>query len=75
VESNSELDYKIKLSIKNTYFAKKYNIAPENATLTRTNGQFIVGGGKNGRSLNTKEAASIAKKDVKRKLERYLKYE
>ena len=69
-EYNLEFSYdskKIDSFVKSV--AKKYNIAPENATLTRTNGHFVVGGGKNGRSLNTKEAASIAKKDVKAYIE------
>ena len=69
-EYNLEFSYdskKIDSFVKSV--AKKYNIAPENATLTRTNGHFVVGGGKNGRSLNTKEAAAIAKKDVKAYIE------
>ena len=41
--------------------AEKYDVGPENATLRREAGKFIVSGGKEGRSLNQKEAVASAK--------------
>lgn len=41
--------------------AEKYDVVPENATLRREAGKFIVSGGKTGRSLNQKEAVASAK--------------
>lgn len=65
-EYNVEFKYdskKIEKFVKSV--AKKYNIAPENASLSRVNGKFVVSGGKDGRSLDTKGAVELAKKDIK----------
>ena len=61
-EYNLEFKYdkkKLDKFVKN--IAKKYDIAPENASLTRTNGKFLVSGGKTGRSLDKKASLALAK--------------
>ena len=64
-EYNLEFKYdakKIDSFIKN--IADKYDIAPENANLTREAGRFIVSGGRIGRSLDKKKAVLSAKAEV-----------
>lgn len=48
--------------------AKKYDIAPENASLRREAGKFIVLGGKDGREFDEKSAVAKAKSEVKQHL-------
>jgi vancomycin resistance protein YoaR len=47
-------DTKVDAFVKKIY--KKYKINPENATLTRENGQFVIGAGKDGRKIYYKKS-------------------
>lgn len=49
--------------------SKKYDISPENASLRREAGKFIITGGKTGRSLDKKEAIIQAKDELERNLD------
>lgn len=61
-EYNLEFKYdKKKLDKFVSDIAQKYDIAAENASLTRENGKFIVSGGKTGRNIDKKASLALAK--------------